>query len=107
MFSWRERREMLLRLFHPFLCSVVLLIMELSTSQFGIVICVDALSTEISHSFWLSLLTFLLLIVNGKETGLSHHLLIDSLQGSQLKAGNGDLVGTGNGKGGTRSCMGA
>lgn len=39
-------------------------------------ISMDALSTVISHSSWLSLLTFLLRVVNGKEAGLSHRILI-------------------------------
>lgn len=37
---------------------------------------VDALSTVISHSSWLSLLTFFLRVVNGKEAGLSHCMLM-------------------------------
>lgn len=37
---------------------------------------VDALCTVISRSSWLSLLTFLLRVVNGKEAGLSHRMLI-------------------------------
>lgn len=39
-------------------------------------ISVDALSTVISHFSWLSLLTFLLCVVHGKEAGLSHCMLI-------------------------------
>lgn len=37
---------------------------------------VDALSTIISRSSWLSLLTFLLCGVNGKEDRLGHRMLI-------------------------------
>lgn len=58
---------------------------------------VDALSAVISHFSQLSLLTFLLCVVNGKEAGLNHSMLIvckgaSSEQGSWWEKGMGKVV---------------
>lgn len=58
---------------------------------------VDALSAVISHFSQLSLLTFLLCVVNGKEAGLNHSMLIvckgaGSEQGSWWEKGMGKVV---------------